>query len=104
VTEPPSSEIAPPKPTMRGRMAELLAEYGKLALVLYLIIFALVFTGFLVALAAGVRVESAAGSAGLVGGAWLATKLTQPVRILAALALTPLVARALGWARARRPE
>jgi hypothetical protein len=82
----------------RKRLKELLAEYGKLALYVYLVIFGLVLAGFALAISMGIRVESAAGKAGVWGAAWLATKVTQPLRILATLALTPLVARLL-----RRP-
>jgi hypothetical protein len=93
---------AAPKPTLKSRMSALLAEYGKVAIWLYFTIFALVFAGFAIAISAGVEVESAAGGAGLAGAAWLATKVTQPVRILATLALTPLVARAIRWWQERR--
>jgi hypothetical protein len=83
----------------RKRLKQLLAEYGKLALYVYLAIFALVLAGFALAISMGIKVESAAGQAGIWGAAWLATKVTQPLRILATLALTPLVARLL-----RRPR
>jgi hypothetical protein len=78
---------------MRERWKQLLVEYGKIALIVYLVIFALVFAGFAVAIGAGYQPEGAAGSAGLLGAAWVATKLTQPLRILATLALTPIVGR-----------
>jgi hypothetical protein len=90
------------KPPLRQRLTALLEEYGKLALVIYFTIFAVVFAGFIIAIAAGVEVESAAGGAGLVGAAWLGTKVTQPLRILATLALTPIVGR-LRAARKGRP-
>jgi hypothetical protein len=83
------------KKSMKEKLTALLAEYGKVAIYLYFAIFALVFAGFTIAIAAGVDVESAAGGAGLVGAAWLATKLTQPLRILATLALTPIVGKLL---------
>jgi hypothetical protein len=88
-----------PRKPLKERLTNLLAEYGKVALYLYFAIFLLVFTGFAVAIAAGVDVESTSGGAGLVGAAWLGTKLTQPLRILATLALTPVVARLLKWKR-----
>jgi hypothetical protein len=89
-------EAVAAKPKLSERLTHLLAEYGKLAVVIYFVIFAVVFTGFLVAIASGVQVESAAGGAGLAGAAWLATKVTQPLRILATLALTPIVGRLRG--------
>jgi hypothetical protein len=84
----------------RERFKALLAEYGQTALYVYLGLFALVFAGFAVAIAAGVQVESAQGGAGVLGMAYLATKVTQPLRIAATLALTPLVAA--GVKRVRR--
>jgi hypothetical protein len=81
------------KPPLGTRLKALFEQYGSLALTLYVILFALVYAGFLVAIATGVKVQSTAGSFGLVGAAWVATKLTQPIRIIATLALVPLVAR-----------
>jgi len=79
----------------RERLKNLLAEYGKLALYVYLAIFVVVLAGFALAIQMGIRVESVAGKAGVWGAAWLATKVTQPLRILATLALTPLLAQLL---------
>jgi len=90
---------------MRQRFAVLMSEYGKIAIGTYLVLFVLVLAGFGVAIAVGLDVGSPAGSAGTLGAAYVATKLTQPLRIGATLALTPLVARLLGrlnW-DARRP-
>lgn len=78
-----------------ARLQALLQEYGSTALITYFVIFALVLSGFAIAIQQGVQVESAGGSAGVLAGAWVATKLTQPLRIAATLVLTPLVARLL---------
>lgn len=86
----------------RERLKLLLAEYGRVALATYLGLFVLVLVGFALAIAAGVEVESAKGGAGLLGAAYLATKLTQPLRIAATLGLTPLLARAVK--KFRRPK
>jgi hypothetical protein len=80
-----------PKVPLGERLKRLGAEYGQLALWVYFGIFALVFVGFALAIRAGVEVEGAAGSAGVWGAAYVATKLTQPLRIAATLALTPVV-------------
>ena len=80
-------------PGMKDRLEALLQKYGKLALIIYFTIFGLVLTGFALAIRAGVQVESAAGEAGTLGAAWVATKLTQPLRILATVVLTPLVSK-----------
>lgn len=78
---------------MKDRLEALLQKYGKVALVIYFSIFGLVLAGFAIAIRAGVQVESAAGEAGVLGAAWVATKLTQPLRILATVVLTPVVAK-----------
>ena len=86
---------------------QLAQEYGPFALGTYFAIFAIVFAGFAAAISAGFEVEGAAGSVGLLGAAWLATKVTQPLRIAATLALTPLAAaalRRLGWAKPKQDE
>jgi hypothetical protein len=77
---------------VREKWKALLAQYGKVAIGVYLSIFLLVFAGFAIAIQLGFAVDDAAGGAGTVGAAWVATKLTQPIRILATVALTPLVA------------
>lgn len=77
---------------MKDRLQGLLVEYGAIALWVYFIMFAIVLFGFALALRFGIRVHGLAGSAGIWLGAYLATKATQPLRILATLALTPAVA------------
>lgn len=85
------------------RFKVLLAEYGRVAFATYFALFALVFAGFGLAIALGVQVASAEGGAGVLGAAYLATKLTQPLRIAATLVLTPLVARVVESFRKPRP-
>lgn len=87
----------------RERLKALLTEYGQVALGTYLGIFVLVLAGFAVAISFGVKPDSVTSNAGVLGGAYLGTKLTQPLRIAATLALTPLVARVLRRTRAQ-PE
>lgn|GEM_PF-1483571 len=84
------------------RIKVLLAEYGRFALATYFALFALVFAGFGLAIALGMQVASAEGGAGVLGAAYVATKLTQPLRIAATIALTPLVARVI--ARFSKPR
>jgi hypothetical protein len=102
VTAPKS----PPKPPLKERIQQLMVEYGSLALWVYFGIFAIVITGFWLAIKLGIKTDSAAGTAGTIGAAWVATKLTQPIRIVATLALTPAVMRGLRWlkTRGRPPE
>ena len=82
---------------MKKKLESLLAEYGAIAFIVYFTIFGLTITGFAMAIKAGVEVDSVAGTTGVWGAAWLATKVTQPLRIGATFLLTPLVAA--GWHR-----
>ena len=77
------------------KLKSLLAEYGNVALGTYLVIWILTLAGFATAISLGFEVEGAASGAGLAGASWLATKLTQPLRIAGTLALTPIVAAVL---------
>lgn len=94
------------------RLKRLLAEYGRVALGTYFAIFFLALAGFALALSQGLELASldlgGAGSAGVFAGAYVATKVTQPVRIAATLALTPIVAavlrRTMRTARVAQPE
>jgi hypothetical protein len=85
------------KPPIKDRFKALMAEYGPLALGVYFTIFGIVLLGFALALDLGLDVGTPAGTAGLWATAYVATKLTQPLRILATLAVTPLLVGALRW-------
>ncbi len=78
---------------MRKTLKEVLTEYGPIALILYLAIFAIVLGTTYFAIRSGWAPESAAGKTGTFAAAYIVTKLTQPFRILATAALTPVVAR-----------
>jgi len=79
---------------VRRTLKQIAAEYGAVAVVVYLAIFAAVLLGSWAAIHFGWRPESAAGRGGTFAAAYIATKLTQPLRMAATLALTPLVAKA----------
>jgi hypothetical protein len=87
---------------MKKRLEALMAEYGPIALAVYLALFALAMVGFSTAIVFGLQVDSTAAGAGTLAAAWLATKVTQPARIAATVVLTPLVARVVRRLR-RRP-
>lgn len=77
-------------------------NYGPIAAGIYFAIFGSVLASFALAIRMGVEVDGSTAEAGLWISAWVATKLTQPARLLATVALTPLVARGLqllGWWR-----
>ena len=76
-----------------ARFRELIVEYGVIALIVHYVIFAIVITGFWFAIRAGWRPSSTAGTAGSWGAAYIAAKITQPLRIVATLAVTPFIAR-----------
>lgn len=78
---------------MRKTLKQVMAEYGGVALAVYLVIFVVVLLGSWAAIRLGWSPDGAAGSAGTLAAAYVVTKLTQPLRIIATLALTPLVAR-----------
>lgn len=95
------SPSAKAKPPIKERLQELMAEYGSIALIVFFSLFVLTYMGFYLAIEAGVDVgDSTAGATGTYVAAWLATKLTMPLRIGATLLLTPLVA--FVWHKIRR--
>jgi hypothetical protein len=71
----------------------MFAEYGSLAITIYFVIFGVTFAAAAIALSMGFDVEGVEEGAGLAAGAWLVTKITQPIRILVTLALTPIVGK-----------
>jgi hypothetical protein len=93
VTAAPAPPGPAKKPKLGERLKTLLAEYGQIALITYFVLFGVVFAGFLIAFKTGIKTESTAGSASLWGASYVAAKVTQPIRILVTLALTPIVAR-----------
>jgi hypothetical protein len=88
-----TSADRPGTPPLKERLQKLLVEYGSLGLWVYFVIFALVLVSFATLIKLGVDVDGAgaAGTAGTWGAAWVATKLTQPLRIVATLVVTPVV-------------
>jgi hypothetical protein len=93
----------PPKPkrSYRERFNALLAEWGSLVLWVYFGIFGVVLVSFALAIKFGFGVEGTAGNVGTWGAAWVATKLTQPLRIAATLILTPALAALIRRIRKR---
>ena len=84
-----------------NKIKTLMAEYGGIAIGVYLSTFIIAMVIFSSAIAFGAQVESGTGAATTLGAAWLATKATQPLRIIVTIALTPLVAKLLG--RVKKP-
>jgi len=88
----------------RQKLKALLEEYGRVAIYTYLVIWLSVLAGFAIAISLSFRTASMQSGAGVVLGAWIATKLTQPLRIAATLALTPLISAALAKWRKTPPK
>jgi len=87
------AEAPAKKPSLKERLTGLMEEYGNIAIVTWLAIFALTLTGFIVAIKMGYEPEGGAGQTGVVVIAYAATQLTKPVRIIATLILTPTIAK-----------
>ena len=87
---------------MKKTVQALLAEYGTVAVVVYFVIFFAVLGGFWLAIRLGWQPSSAAGSVGTFAAAYVATKITQPLRIAVTLVVTPFVARLYERVRGRR--
>lgn len=88
---------------LQQRLKDHYAEYGSIAIVVYLSLFVLTWIGFTIAIRAGAQVEGAAGETGSIGAAYVATKLTQPLRILVTIAITPFAAMVWHRIRGRKP-
>jgi hypothetical protein len=88
----PAAEAPPAKRTLKERLSSHMAEYGKVAVYTYLTLSLAAITGFSIAIGVGVEPSSATGVLGVIGAGWVAAKATMPIRILATLGLTPLVA------------
>ncbi len=88
----------------RAKLKVLLEEYGRVAIWVYVVIWLSVLVGFAIAISAGFGPKSTRADLGVVGAAWLATKLTQPLRIAGTLVLTPAVSALLAKWRARRAD
>ena len=85
--------------SLKQRYADLLAEYGKAAVAMWFAIFLITLSGFYVAIANGVDPDGLASQAGTLGGAYVATQATKPIRLVLTLLLTPPAVAA--WHRLR---
>lgn len=95
----PAPAPAGKRPPLRERLGHLIAEYGQIALVVYLAVSLLTIAGFAVAIGSGLRTSTATGTLAVIGAAWVAAKATIPLRILVVLGVTPIVGSL--WRRRR---
>ncbi len=97
-----STEAVVAKPTLKERLQVLMADYGKIAIYTYLVLSLSTIAGFSIAFGFGMAPSSASGVGGVIFAGWFAAKATMPLRILATLGLTPLIATLIR--RRKRPE
>ncbi len=88
----------------KGRLQQLLVEYGAIGIVVLLSISALTYLGFLVAIMVGFEVEGADQMAGAFAAAAVGWGATKVIRIPVAIALTPVVAKIWHRVRGRAPK
>lgn len=90
------------KPPLKQRLNALMEEYGQIAIVTWLSIFAMTMVGFSVAIQVfGYQPDGAAGQGGILAIAYIATQATKPIRIAATLGLTPVIGRIVRRDRSR---
>lgn len=87
---------------MRKTLKNILAEYGVIAVVVYLTLFTLVFAGSYFAIRLGWTPGTTVGQAGMWTAAYIVTKISQPLRIAATVIITTFVGRI--WENRRRGE
>jgi hypothetical protein len=94
----------PPKRTLKERLQAHFAEYGRVAIWTYLTLSILTIAGFSIAIGVGFSPSSTSGVFGVIGAGWVAAKATMPLRILATLGLTPLIAALIKRYKKSKPD
>ena len=87
---------------MKKTLKEIMAEYGMIAVIVYLVLFAAVLIGSYFAIRFGWTTSSTAGTAGTWTAAYIVTKITQPLRIAATVVLSAFIGRF--WDSRQKPE
>jgi hypothetical protein len=105
----PAAPAVAAKPPLKERMKVLVEEYGTVAVVTYLAISLCTVAAFAIAIHIGIKVEgstepgSGLGLAATLGAAWVAAKVTVPLRILGTLVLTPVLGKLVHRFRKQPP-
>ena len=81
-----------------SKIQDLIEEYGKVALVIYLLLWGAVVAVTMGAILLGLTGEKVEGLWAMLVASWVMAKITQIPRIAATVALTPLVAT---WLKGR---
>ena len=106
--------VADPTPSLfsRQRLRRLFVEFGALGLSLHYAVYVLVLIGFALSIGGASigdsgTLRASSGTLGVWAAAYVAAKLTLPLRVLVTIVLTPLLRgliRRLRRARGRVPE
>jgi hypothetical protein len=78
---------------VKQKLTQLMNEYGRIAIGVYLATMVVSLVGAVVAIKSGFDVEGVAEGAGMLAATWVLYKVMNPLRVVVTLALTPLVAR-----------
>lgn len=88
---------------LKAKYADTLERFGTIAITTYLTLFVATLAGFWFAIRMGFQPEGVTAGAGTIGAAYVATKLTQPIRIGATILVTPIVAAVIARFQPRLP-
>ena len=88
---------------MQEKLKALFTEHGPVAIALYVLLLAVTWGGFALAIIYGFQPEGASAGVGVATASYLAMKLTQPLRIGATLVLTPFASRLWRRVRGQKP-
>lgn len=91
-----------PRLSLKERLKKQFTEYPRIAIITYLTLSIISIAGFSIAIGMGAQPSTATGTLGVIGAGWVAAKALMPLRILATLALTPLIAAVVQ--RFKKPE
>jgi hypothetical protein len=81
---------------LKERLKKQFTEYPRIAIITYLTLSILSIVAFSIAIGMGAQPSTATGTLGVIGAGWVAAKALMPLRILATLALTPMIAAVVG--------
>ncbi|CAN5712084.1 hypothetical protein BH11MYX2_BH11MYX2_00490 [soil metagenome] len=95
----PVVETHEKKLPLKVRLKKLIADYGNVAVVTYLLFSLIAVAIFSVIIGLGFGATSSSGIFGTIVAGWIAAKVTVPLRILATLAVTPIIGT---WLKRRR--
>lgn len=89
---------------MRKTLKNILAEYGVIAVIVYLTLFVAVWVGSYFAIRLGWTPGTTAGKAGTWTAAYIVTKITQPLRIGATVLIATFIGKLRDNRRAARGQ